>query len=151
MDSVFDVDGDKLNLEELEFQIEKSNHHCELFEISHSKIAKELHMTRKTIINGLQHLQSLKYIGFDWIYINIELVQHGYFILEKSNELTGELLIFYSYLCDKSAKYNYQIDTFKSKFMDEFGKSKVAITKLLNRLYEKKLAKRLNNGKLQIL
>lgn len=150
LDSVFESDGEKINLDELTFQIEANNRRCDICDINHSKLAKELHMTRKTVINGMKHLQEMGYIGHDWIFINVELVSHGFFILEKEDRLTGELLVFYSYLRDKSAKYNYQIDTFKIRLGEELGKSKVAITKLLNRLYEENLAKRLKNGKLQI-
>lgn len=150
MDCVFESDGDKINLEELIFQIKENNYHCDICDVNHSKLATELHMTRTTIINGMKHLRELGYIGDDWVYINIELIKHGYFVLEKGERLTGELLIFYSYLCDKSANYDYIIDTFKNKLALELNKSKIAITKLLNRLYEKKLAKRLSDGKLQI-
>lgn len=112
---------------------------------NNTEIAKTLSISRKTVIVAIKKIKELGLIE------NKELImQHGFFILEKEDRLTGELLVFYSYLRDKSAKYNYQLDTFKSKFMEEFGKSKVAITKLLNRLYEENLAKRLDNGKLQI-
>ena len=64
--------------------------------------------------------------------------------------LIFEKLIFYSYLLDKSKKYGYCIDTFKYKLAEELDKTKVSITKLLNRLYEKGFAERLKDGKLKI-
>ena len=110
-----------------------------------------LHQTRKTVIEGLKHLKELNLIGDNWIFLKKELVCGGYFELTRLDILKGELLIFYSFLKDKSARYGYCIDTFKAKIGEQIGKSKIAVTKLLNRLYDIGLAKRLDNGKLLIL
>lgn len=110
-----------------------------------SEIARSLSMSRKTVVEAMKKINELGLLD------NKEaIMQHGYFILEHAETLTGDLLIFYSYLRDKSVKYGYQIDTYKDKLGEKFGKSKIAITKMLNRLYDKSLAKRLDNGKLQI-
>lgn len=93
----------------------------------------------------------LGYIVGDKIYVSKSLVEHGYFELVLTDKLCGELLIFYSYLVDKGSMYGYCIDTKKYKIGETFGKSKVAVTKLLNRLYEKGLAKRDEKGRLVIL
>ena len=151
LESIFDADGQCLNLDELMVQLKDYKKRVAICELNHSKIASELNQTRKTVINGLKHLTELGYIGKDWIYINEVLIRHGYFELHHTDILTGELLIFYSYLRDKSAKYNCCIDTFKVKLGEQIGdKSKIAITKYLNRLYKLELAERLDNGKLLI-
>lgn len=150
LDQIFESNGVTLNTEELVYQIKENNNRLDICNINHSKIATELHQTRKTVIDGMRHLQQLGFIGDMWIYVNQYLIENGYFELLHSDILKGELLIFYSYLRDKSAKYGYCIDTYKNMMAECFGKSKVAITKLLNRLYESGLAERLDNGKLLI-
>lgn len=150
-DSVFEVDGDCINQENLSFAFEEGNKRLDLCEISHSKLAKELSMSRQSVITGLKHLKELGYIGDDWIYVNEELIEHGYFELIHTEKISGELLIFYSYLLDKSKKYNYCIDTYKVNIGIKLNKTKVAITKLLNRLYVAGLATRNKDGKLVLL
>lgn len=127
----------------------------ELVEINHSKIARELGVSRPSVISGLRKLENSRYITTDengnkFIYVNKELLEHGYFELLNQDVLTGDLLIFYSYLVAKSREYGYCIDTYKYKLAEEFGKTQIAITKLLNRLYKVGLASRLPNGKLLI-
>lgn len=150
LESIFEAEGKYLNLDELIMQLEDCNNKVDICKLNHSKIATELNQTRKTVITGLKHLKELGFIGNDWIYINEDLIRHGYFELEHTDILTGELLIFYSYIREKSIKYDYCIDTYKERLGKQIGKSKVAITKYLNRLYELGLAKRLNDGKLLI-
>ena len=85
------------------------------------------------------------------IYVNKELLMRGYFELKHTDIISGELLIFYSYLRDKGSQHDYIIDTYKSKMHEEIGNSEVSITKLLNRLYEVGLAERVKgNNKLII-
>lgn len=73
-----------------------------------------------------------------------------YFPLLLDSGLKGELLIFYSYLKNKSEYFGGTIDTFKYKLAEEFHTTKIAVTNMLNRLYRKGFAERLNNGKLKI-
>lgn len=150
LNDIFEKDGEKLDVEELMMQIKDNNNTIDLCEVSHSKISKELSQTRKTIIAGMNHLKELDYIGDDWVYVNEHLLEHGYFELKHREILTGELLIFYSYLCDKSQNYDYCIDTYKAKIGEQIGKTKIAITKYINRLSCIGLVKRLENGKLKI-
>lgn len=42
------------------------------------------------------------------------------------------------------------IDSFKYRIAYEMGVTKIAVTKLLNRLYKLKLAERMPNGKLKV-
>lgn len=119
-----------------------------------SEIARCLSMSRKTVVDAMNKINELGFLE------NKEnIMQHGYFELINAECLTGELLIFYSFLLDKARKYNNVIDTNKYKLADIFDKRKdkgknkkqpIAITKLLHRLYVKKLAERLKNGKLLI-
>jgi hypothetical protein len=149
-DSAFSQDGSEINLDNIYETIEDGNNRIELCELSHRRIALEIQQDRKTVICGLKHLKELGYIGDNWIYVNNELIEHGYFELHHAEVLKGELLIFYSFLLDKSKEYGYCIDTYKSRLAESFDKSVVAITKLLHRLYEIGLAKRLENGELKL-
>lgn len=79
-----------------------------------------------------------------------EFYENGYFRIAKGKDISGDLLIFYSYLLDKSEKYDYEIDTYKYKLAEEFGVTKEAVTKYINRLSKIKLVKRLPNKKLKI-
>lgn len=151
LDGIFDHTGTQLDFDELLSQIELNDGKIELCELNHTKIAKELSQTRMTVYSGLCHLQQLGYIGDGWIFVNNDLLQHGYFELKHAEKLKGELLIFYSYLLDKAKDYEYCLDTRKSKLANVFCKTEIAITKLLHRLYEIGLAQRLDNGKLKIL
>lgn len=151
IDCVFSTDGTEINLECLYEVLDDNDNTIDLCDLNHTKIANEIKQDRKTVIDGLRHLEELGYIGDSWIYVNKELVEHGYFELHHAELLKGELLIFYSYLLDKSKIYGYCIDTYKSKLAELFGKSKVAITKLLYRLYDIGLAQRLENGELKLL
>lgn len=150
LNDIFEKDGEKLDVDELVTQIKENNNTIELCKINHSKIAKELSQTRKTIIVGMNRLKELGYIGENWVYVNEQLLEQGYFELEHKEILTGELLIFYSYLYDKSQRYDYCIDTHKAKIAEQIGKTKIAVTKYLNRLYDMGLVKRLGNGKLYV-
>jgi hypothetical protein len=150
LDCIFYTDGTEIAFDNLCMYLEENNNMIDICDINHSKIAMVLHQTRKTVIEGLKHLKELNLIGDKWIFLKKELVCGGYFELTRLDILKGELLIFYSFLKDKSARYGYCIDTFKAKIGEQIGKSKIAVTKLLNRLYDTGLAERLNNGKLLI-
>lgn len=124
-------------------------------DINHSKMARELHFSRMMVISSLKKLESLGYIRNDgniWrIFVNWELLNNGYFEMHNLDELSGDLAIFYAYLLSKGARFDYRIDTWKSKMAEDLGKTKIAITNLLNRLYRLGFAKRLSDGKLLII
>jgi len=118
-----------------------------------SAIAKELSMTRITVISAFQKMNSLGICDENGLVSDSyekEFCKNGYFKIAKGRNISGDLLIFYSYLVAKSREYGYCIDTYKYKLAEETGKTETAITKLLNRLYRLGLAERLENGKLQI-
>ena len=72
---------------------------------------------------------------------------HSLFVIPKGNMLTGlKVVALAAVTSDGSATLQ-----FKAKIGEQIGKSKIAVTKLLNRLYDIGLAKRLDNGKLLIL
>lgn len=121
--------------------------------IDKTKIAKKLGLTRQNVTTSIKKLQVLGFCDDNGTIYNKtmeNIVEHGYFELVGQEKLKGELLIFYSYLLQKSKRYRYCIDTYKCKLAEELGKTTTAITKLLNRLYKLDLAKRLDNGKLKI-
>ena len=79
-------------------------------------------------------------------------------LLTRGRNITPTERIVYSFLVSKSITYFSDlfdsdgscIDTYKSVLAEQFATTKIAITKLLNRLYELGLVERLENGKLQI-
>ena len=131
------------------------NKYIALAEINHCKLARELKMARQTIITGLKNLRNKRFIktdkyGCESIYVTQQLLEHGFFELYHAEMLTGELLIFYSYLRDKGKNYNNCINTMRYKIALDLNKSQAAIAMMLSRLYDLDLAKRLPNGKLLI-
>lgn len=126
-----------------------------LTHLNNSYLSRTLHLSRRTIITGLAKLEKLGYIRHNQyfeleIFVNKELLKSGYFELYNINQLSGELVVFYSYLVNKGQQYDYCIDTFKYRLAEDLGKTTTAITKLLHRLYRLGFAERLDNGKLLI-
>ena len=116
------------------------------------KISKELGITNHTVCYSLQLLKECGLLSSDdtnyqILYVD-GIMDKGFFKLQKESGLNGKLLIFYSYIKNKSEQFGGQIDTYKWKLAEELKTTKVAITNLLNRLYKLRLAKRLNNGNL---
>ena len=158
----FNSDGTTINQDILSDSI-NYDHWLDMASINNTKIANELCITRQSVINAKQSLIEKNYIKCvsdeRWfVYVNKELLENGYFELRGKENLKGDLLIFYSFLLDKSERFcykatkkcDYRIDTYKDKIAEEIGKTKIAVTKLLNRLYRIGYAKRLKNGKLQL-
>ena len=149
-EDAFDFDGTCLRMEDLESQLDENGNFCNMCEITKTMISQELNMTRKTVIDVMWSLSCSGYIVGNKIYVLPRLLDGGYFELRNAGKIKGELLIFYSFLYDKARKYDFVIDTYKSKIAEQFGKSTVAVTKLLNRLYSVGLAKRIKDNKLLI-
>lgn len=155
MKDVFDIDGKTVNSDALLVMFDYYNNHIPLCKMSNRRISLELGVTRKSVIVGLRHLCMLGYIFNDngedlYIYANRELLEHGFFELLCDKGISGELLIFYSYLADKARQYGGLIDTYKDRIANDLGKTKVSVTKLLNRLYKLGLAERREDGSLFI-
>jgi predicted transcriptional regulator len=150
IDDVYNKDGSTVDMELLYDYLHDNNYYCELCVINNTKISKHLHQTRKTVITGINNLKKLGYIGDDWIHIDRHIVENGYFTLENIDKIKGDLLIFYSFIRDKSLKYGYHIDTYKRGLSQQIFKSKTSVTKMLQRLYKIGLVERLNDGRLFI-
>ena len=150
MNDFFDSDGTCLDVVELYSYVD-DNHWIDLYYMNNTKISSVLNVSRNTIINSIKNLKLLGYIQNDCIFVDKDLLEKGYFELQRLDILTGELAIFYSYVKHKSLFFGGCIDTYKTKLAECLATTKIAITKLLNRLYALNLAKRLNNGKLIIL
>lgn len=149
-DCMFDVEGDCLNIGDL-YDCVDDNPYLDLYPINNTQISKVLNISRKTAVRSIAKLKELGYITGNYIKVTHDLLCYGYFELLRNDILSGELLIFYSYIKNRAIVYNGVIDTFKTKLAECLDTTKIAITKLLNRLYELNLAKRLNNGKLMVL
>lgn len=155
LDDIFESDGKVLNSEELSFYIKDNNNFINLAYFNNSKLAKILNMERKTIIVGMKKLRKKRYIhldeyGDECIYVSEKLIKHGYFELHHLDVLCGETLIFYSYLKDKSKKYDNCIDTYKSAIAKNTNWTIISISKMLRKLYKLNLAERQSDGKLLI-
>ena len=150
IDEVFDKDGLCLNMSDLD-DILSTDNYIDLYHISSKRLSNELNISPRNLFYSLKRLRENNYIKDNSIYVNKELIESGYFLLSDDKRLSGELLIFYSYLKHKAERYGGYIDTFRYKLAEEIGSTKIAVTKLLNRLYKLSLAKRLENNKLMIL
>lgn len=154
IEGIFEEEGKTINQDELILQVSLNNWQP-LVETNNTQIADTLKITRQKVIQSMKNLIEHGYIrinqkGKKEIYMNAELLSGGFFSLDMIGRINYELLIFHSYLRDKGATFGYCIDTTKEKMAKDLATTPLAITKLLNRLYKEKLAKRLDNGKLAI-
>ena len=149
LEEIHEKDGKQLNMLELDYQLE-SNAYVHKYHISNKKLMQELSMSEPTIVNGLKHLKERGLADKYIIHIPTWITENGYFELIHEEILCGELLIFYSYLVDFVKRKGNYIRMKKEVMQRYIGKSPVAITKMLYRLYELKLAKRMNDGSLFI-
>lgn len=116
---------------------------------SQRKRAKWLGISLKSYELSISLLKTLGYLNSSNEII-FKITNLKYFPLLLESGLKGELLVFYSYLKNKSEHFGGTIDTFKYKIAEEFRTTKIAVTNMLNRLYRKGFAERLENGKLKI-
>ena len=96
-------------------------------------------------------MSECEFIDNDTILVQGGLTTHGYFQLDLNTGLTGELLIFYSYLKDVSKTYNGEINTRKFMIEERMNTTKIAVKKLLLKLYARGLAEKIEKYKLTIL
>ena len=91
---IFDKDGAYVNKNALQMMLIDT---CRipLYEMSISKIAAEIGVSKKTAITAMANLRSNGYIKDDMIFVNNELVENGYFELCYKEGLSGWTLIFY--------------------------------------------------------
>lgn len=115
------------------------------------QFCKDLNITRRTYYRAIDDLSKKKLLKGNLVLVPQSLIERGYFKLYNYDKIGNLLLIFYSYLKDRSSNYSGVIDTYKDKLAECLCTTKTAITKLLNRLYVLKLAKRLKNGELLVL
>lgn len=106
-----------------------------LYNISFRKIAKELGMSLSTVNNSIKHLKKHKLIGDKWIYSCEEITSKGYFTLRMDlmEEINGKLLVFYSWLCDRSK--NGYVDAYRGVMARFFNDKESNIHNMLQRLH----------------
>lgn len=150
LDCMFDTDGDCLNIDDL-YDCVSETHWIDLYSISIRKLATVLNITQPTVINGIRKLKELNYIDDNMIYVNKELLINGYFELHRCDILTGQVLIFYSYIKYKAQMFGGCIDTFKSQLAKIFDIKIYSVKQYLTKLYQLHLIERLDNGKLRIV
>lgn len=151
IDEVFNTDGGNLNMEMLCDYLQTNHNSVYLYRMSISQMMDYLNITKHTVIDSMKRLRELNYISGDYIFVNKELIEGGYFELYRHDILTGQTLIFYSYLKDKSKKYGGCVDTYRSKLAQIFDVKVYSIEQYLAKLSKAGLTKRLDNGKLKIL
>ena len=146
----FDNDGICLNIDGV-YEYVEDNHWIDLFPISIRKMANELNITQPTVINGMKKLRKLNYINDEYIFVDKELLINGYFELHRLDLLSGQVLIFYSYIKHKAEMFGNSIDTYRSKLAETLGIKIYSINQYLAKLYKLNLIKRLDNNKLLVL
>lgn len=146
----FDSDGTCLNIDGV-YEYVEDNHWIDLFPISIRKMANELNITQPTVINGMKKLRKLNYINDEYIFVDKELLINGYFELHRLDLLSGQVLIFYSYIKHKAEMFGNSIDTYRSKLAETLGIKIYSINQYLAKLYKLNLIKRLDNNKLLVL
>lgn len=121
-------------------------------------LSTKLGMSRATIYNSINHLKALSIINDALFVLDKTITQNGYFHLrmDLAKEISGKLLIFYSWLYERAQHYNGTIDTFSYKIAELFGEKENNIRTMLCRLAEKGYVKRIETedrryGKLKIL
>lgn len=115
------------------------------------KFCRELNITSQTFYRTQKDLCEKDLIRGNLIYVPKSLTEKGFIKLQGYDKTGGLLLIFYSYLKDKSNKYGGTIDTYKRKLAKDFGVSKISVNQYFTRLKKLNLIKRLDNNKLMIL
>lgn len=151
IDEVFNADGCSLNIEELYKHLQDNHNSVYLYKISISKMMQSLNITKHTVIDSMKKLRELNYINGEYIFVNRELIEGGYFELYRSDILTGQVLTFYSYLRDRAKMYDGCIDTYRSRLAQVFDVKIYSIDQYMAKLSKCGLIKRLDNGKLKIL
>lgn len=150
IDSVFESDGVSIDTYSLYSELDNSPW-IEMYNISIRKMAEALHITPQTVITSMRKLRVGRFIRGDNIYVSRQILEQGYFELHRIEDLTGQQLIFYSFIKYKSRKYGGCIDTFRSKLAEQFGVSPYSIKQYLAKLHKMGFVRRLEDGKLQIL
>ena len=145
---IFDKDGAYVNKNALQMMLIDT---CRipLYEMSISKIATEIGVSKKTAITAMANLRINGYIKDDMIFVNNELVENGYFELCYKEGLSGWTLIFYSFLVDRA-----RIDKYTSLTRKQMaGILKVnikSIDQYLAKLSSLGLIERINDYKLKV-
>lgn len=151
IDCAFTSDGTELDYDEIISTLEWDNV-ISVYSISQRRLADVLGIANKSVFNALKKLDFYGDLNLKegLIKVNAKILQGKFFPLLIESGLKGELLIFYSFLKNKCEYFGGAIDTFKYKLAEEFHTTKIAVTNMLNRLYRKGFAVRLENGKLKI-
>lgn len=131
---VYDKDGSRINMDALFEYLKYSNNRLDVYKISFRKLAAELGVSLASIYNSIKRLKGLRLVGDEWIYCHPSVPKGGYFEIRTDllEEINGKLLVFYSWLCDKSE--NNVVDAYRSKMSEYFKDSKENIHNMLNRL-----------------
>lgn len=153
---IFETDGSGINIEALVEYLKDSGNRLDIYSISYRKLAKELGISLASTYNSLTKLKSLLLIGDDWIDCNPDIPRGGYFEVRMDllNEISGKLLIFYSWLCDRAK--NGVVDAHRKIMAKYFNDKETNIHNMLQRLHSMGFVEREsdsmgNYGKLKLL
>lgn len=143
MDNAFT--GSNFNVEFLKEEINGPTY-ITCWQAKQSELAESLWISEKSVWSTIHRLRKLSILVDDCIKVDENLVfDKGYFPLRLETGLKGLLLIFYSYLKDKAELNGGWVSMGKEKMAQLISTSICGVTKLLNRLYRRKLAKRIGN------
>lgn len=129
----------------------------ELCKFSMKGLSKSLNFSRQTIYNCLELIRLSAYIDDDGIYFPKEMLNNGYFELQMKSGLTKELLIFYSWLVERSRDYGGYVDAYSDRIAELYGVESMYVRQMIHRLSEKGWVKRIKDerknryGKLLII
>lgn len=144
LDSVFHADGTNIDFVEVIEEYRDEDGEIDLCDYKIDKMVELLHLSKRNIYDSINFLRSTNYIHDEFIYCPKEIIYHGYFELKIETGLTKQLLIFYSWLCERGQPYNGIIDTFSYKMAETLGTNDVNIRVMLSRLSDKGFVKRIS-------
>ena len=144
LDCVFEIDGMTINQEAIEVSIDDDGQ-IDMADYKVDSISELLNLSKQTVYDSILFLRRLNYITDIFITCRLDIVNHGYFELLTDTGLTKGLLVFYSWLHDKSVAYGGIIDAFSYKLGETFGEKDTNIRMMLSRLAEKGYVKRIKS------
>lgn len=143
----------QLSIEELEhirmreFKCSYNTPYCPM---KAATLMKHTELTFPTVQKTLTSLETKNYISDGWLLCPLQLIEDGYIKIPYKTNLKGRQLIFYAFLLDRAYSYGKVLDTWAYRFKELCDINEGNVYFLFNKLKEKHLVKRLEDGKLRI-
>lgn len=147
---LYDAEGKHVDLENL-FNSFCNDGYIDLYKYNVNKMSALLNLSKQNIYDCLEFLSINEVIRNCLIFCPQKIVSLGYFELKVESKLSKQLLIFYSWLCERGKQYNSTIDTYSYRLGELYHTSDTNIRVMLHRLSQKGYIERNSkNGKLFI-